>query len=55
MNGTTTKNTFDAKKNQTAAVYARSGGFQPDARTPSGRKRMYNSPAETNMLINERG
>ena len=55
MNGTTTKNTFDVKKNQIAAVYARKGGFQPGTDTASGREWMYRSPAEINMLINERG
>ena len=48
-------NTFDAKKTQTTAVYARNGGFQSDPGTPFGRKWMYRSPPETNVLIKERG
>jgi len=50
-----TKNTFDAKKSQTAAVYARNGGFQPNANTALGRKWMYRSPAEMSVLIKETG
>ena len=48
------KNTFDAKKSQTAAVYARNGGFQPGPDT-FGRKWRYRSPAATNVLIKEKG
>ena len=55
INGTTTRNTFDAKKTQTAAVYARNGGFQPNATTDSGLECMYRSPPEISVLINERG
>jgi len=55
MNGTVIKNTFDAKKSQTAAVYARNGGFHPSANIAFGRKWMYRSPAEMNVLIKERG
>ena len=50
-----TKNTFDAKKSQTAAVYARNGGFQPNANTAFGRRWMYKSPAEISALIKEMG
>jgi len=47
--------TFDAKKKQTAAVYARNGGFQPNANATFGRKWMYRSPAEMSVSITERG
>ena len=51
----TTKNTFDAKKNQIAAVYAWNGGVQPNTDTAFGREWIYKSPAEINTLIRERG
>ena len=46
---------FDAKKNQIAAVYARNGGFQPNATFDLGHQWMYKSPAEIKVLINEKG
>jgi len=54
INGTVIKSTFDAKKSQTAAVYALNGGFQLNANAAFGRKWMYKSPAEMSVLITER-
>ena len=55
INGTTAKNIFDAKENQIAVLYARIGGFQPNAAAASGRKCMCRSPTDIYVLINERG
>jgi hypothetical protein len=46
---------LDAKKKQIATVYARNGGFQPNATSDLGREWMYKSPAEINVLISEKG
>ena len=55
INGTTTKNKFDAKKTQIAPVYARNGGFQPEASAVFGRECMYKSPAEISAFTRAKG